>query len=106
MLWTPTKADGTLIAYDGATPNCVNRAQSGARRRTSTAATNINQVNTSGTVDITLTNASFLSARGGLFHDRYTDTGVSDGHVVHLRQLDDVGERDHSGERCRAARAS
>ncbi len=29
VLWTPTKADGTLTAYDGATPNFINRAQSG-----------------------------------------------------------------------------
>ena len=37
----------------------------------------INQVNTSGTVDVTPdATASFLSVRGGYFHDRYTDTGI------------------------------
>ncbi len=76
MLWTPTTVTGTLSAYNGATPNSQTSSQSAL-------APNIprgyeqNQVNTSGTADITLTNASFLSARGGLFHDRYTDTGIS-----------------------------
>ncbi len=36
----------------------------------------INQVNTSGSVDVNLTNSSFLSLRGGYFNDRYTDTGI------------------------------
>jgi hypothetical protein len=75
-LWTPTDADGTLIAYDAATPNGLNRAASGAAANIGRGY-EINQVNTSGTADVTLTNASFLSFRGGRFHDRYTDTGVS-----------------------------
>jgi hypothetical protein len=75
-LWTPTKADGTLIAYDGATPNALNRATSGAAANIGRGY-EINQVNTSGTADVTLTNASFISIRGGRFHDRYSDTGVS-----------------------------
>jgi hypothetical protein len=74
-LWTPTTAEGTLIAFDGAVPNS---------RVTPIAADvpqhdrgyEINQVNTSGTIDITLSNASFFSARGGMFHDRYSDTGI------------------------------
>jgi len=75
-LWTPTKVDGTLSAYNGATQNSF----------TSPAAANApniprgwdqNQVNTSGTVDFNLSNASFLSARGGMFHDRYSDEGIS-----------------------------
>jgi outer membrane receptor protein involved in Fe transport len=76
VLWTPTDVTGTLSAYNGSTPNSYTSAQSAL-------APNIprgfeqNQVNTSGTVDITLSNTSFLSARGGVFHDRYTDTGVS-----------------------------
>ncbi len=77
VLWTPTTASGTLAGLDAATANGINRAQSGL-------AANIgrgyetNQVNSSGTVDLTLTNSSFLSFRGGVFHDRYTDTGIPD----------------------------
>ena len=75
-LWTPTTVTGTLSGYNGATPNSQTSTQAGL-------APNIprgweqSQVNTSGTVDITLTNASFLSARGGVFNDRYSDTGIS-----------------------------
>jgi hypothetical protein len=76
-LWTPTTADGSQFGYDGATPN--------SRTTTVSAyAPNIdrgyetNQVNTSGTFDFSLTNSSFLSLRGGIFHDRYTDTGIPD----------------------------
>lgn len=74
-LWTPTKATGTLTAYNGATPNSS----------TSTIASQLiqkergydqNQVNTNATVDMTLGNSSILSFRGGYFHDRYADTGI------------------------------
>jgi hypothetical protein len=75
-LWTPTKVTGTLSTYNGATPNSQTSIQS-ALAPNITRGWEQNQVNTSGTVDITLTNASFLSAKGGLFHDRYTDTGIS-----------------------------
>jgi hypothetical protein len=75
-LWTPIDADGTLIAYDAATPNGLNRARAGAAANIDRGY-EINQVNTSGTADVTLSNASFLSFRGGRFHDRYSDTGVS-----------------------------
>jgi len=76
VLWTPTTVTGTLSAYNGSTPNSQTSSQTAL-------APNIprgyeqNQVNTSGTADITLSNVSFISARGGIFHDRYTDTGVS-----------------------------
>ena len=76
VLWTPTKVTGTLSAYNGATPNSQTSTQS-ALAPNITRGWEQNQVNTNGTVDVTLSNASFLSARGGLFHDRYTDTGVS-----------------------------
>lgn len=75
VLWTPTKADGTLAAYDGATTNFINRAQSGL-------AANIDRgyetkmTSTTGSVNITLTPSSMLGARGGFFRDQYTDTGI------------------------------
>lgn len=74
-LWTPTKATGTLRGYDGPQPNQLLTTQA-------SFAPNIdrgyeaNQVNTSGTVDINLSDASFLSLRGGYFHDRYSDLGI------------------------------
>ena len=77
VLWTPTEADGTLTAYDGATPNFINRAQSGL-------AANINRgyetnlTNATGSVNITLTPSSMLSARGGFFRDKYADVGIPD----------------------------
>ena len=75
-LWTPTKATGTLETYyKGSTPN-----SQPATRASITPQINrgyeTNQVNTSGKVDLTVTNTSFLSFRGGLFHDRYSDTGI------------------------------
>ncbi len=74
-LWTPTKADGTLSALDGATPNAINRPQSGLAGNINRGYEQ-NQINTSGLADLTLTNNSFLSFRGGYFHDRYSDTGI------------------------------
>jgi hypothetical protein len=74
-LWTPQTNEGTLSAYNGLTPN--------SRTTTSTSELSQagrgfeqNQVNTNGTLDITLGNSSFLSFRAGYFHDRYTDTGI------------------------------
>jgi outer membrane receptor protein involved in Fe transport len=75
-LWTPTEATGTLGMYDAATPNAVNTTL-GSQLSQTDRGYETNQVNTSGTADVTLSNASFLSFRGGRFHDRYSDTGVS-----------------------------
>ncbi|MEO8481214.1 MAG: TonB-dependent receptor [Acidobacteriota bacterium] len=75
-LWTPTKADGTLAAYDGATPNAINRAQSGLAANVDRGYEQ-NQLNSTGSVDLTLSANSFLSLRGSVFNDRYSDTGVS-----------------------------
>lgn len=75
-LWTPTTVTGTLSAYNGATPNSQTATQAGLAPNI-TRGWEQNQVNTSGSADIALTNASSISLRGGLFHDRFTDTGVS-----------------------------
>ena len=74
-LWTPIDATGTLSAYNGATPNGF-VATTSALRPNIDRGYEINQVNTSGTVDLNLTNTSFLSVRAGRFHDRYSDTGI------------------------------
>ena len=65
-----------------------------------------NQVNTSGTVDITLSNTSFLSARGGLLPRPLHRHGHLADDVVHLSEPDDGGERDPARRTCRAAPAS
>jgi outer membrane receptor protein involved in Fe transport len=75
-LWTPTTVDGTLSAYDGVRPNGFNTPSAGNAPNI-TRGWETNQVNTSGTFDLNLSNSSFLSARGGYFHDRYSDTGIS-----------------------------
>ncbi|MEQ1759322.1 MAG: TonB-dependent receptor [Vicinamibacterales bacterium] len=74
-LWTPTKATGTQSAYDGATPNGLNSSAASQAFQPGRGY-EVNQVNTNGMVDITLTNTSFMSVRGGFFHDRFTDTGI------------------------------
>jgi hypothetical protein len=74
-LFTPMTSEGTLPAYNGAGRDII----------TSSAAANAvnlergfdqTQTNTSGNVDIVLSNSSFLSARGGYFRDNYADTGI------------------------------
>ena len=74
-LWTPTTATGTLAAYNDATPNSYSSPMSSLAFE-GQRGYEVNQVNTSGTVDLSLTNSSFLSFRGGYFHDRYSDTGI------------------------------
>jgi hypothetical protein len=75
-LWTPTTAEGTSLAFDGSVPNGLISSKA-AFAPNLTRGYEINQVNTSATADIVLSNASFLSARVGMFHDRYSDTGIS-----------------------------
>ncbi len=75
-LWTPTTAEGTFNRYDGASANGVTSAAAGLASNIGRGY-EVNQVNTSGSGDFNLSSSSFLSARGGLFHDRYSDTGVS-----------------------------
>ncbi len=75
-LWTPTTVEGTLSAYNGATANSQTATQAGLAPNI-TRGWEQNQVNTSGTVDLTISNGSYLSARGGIFHDRFSDTGIS-----------------------------
>ena len=75
-LWTPTKAEGSHFGYTGCGPNVNSRTAARVCELNRTRGYEINQVNTSGAADINLSNSSFLSARGGYFHDRYSDTGI------------------------------
>jgi hypothetical protein len=74
-LWTPSEATGTLSMYDAATPNAINTTL-GSQLSQIDRGYEVNQINTSGTADLSLSNTSFLSFRGGYFHDRYSDVGI------------------------------
>jgi hypothetical protein len=74
-LWTPTKAEGSQFGYTGAAAN-TNTGSLSSYEANRTRGYEINQVNTSGTVDVNLSNSSFVSLRGGYFHDRYSDLDI------------------------------
>jgi Carboxypeptidase regulatory-like domain/TonB dependent receptor-like, beta-barrel len=74
-LWTPTTATGTHSAYSGSNPNQVTGSVESLRPNIDRGY-EINQFNTSGTVDITVADSAFVRVRGGFFHDRYSDTGI------------------------------
>ena len=76
-LWTPTKATGTLAGYTGTTPNSITTTRD-SHLSNIDRGFEMNQVNTNGTADITLSNSALLSVRGAYFHDRYTETGIPD----------------------------
>ena len=74
-LWTPTKADGTLDSLKGSAPNAMPAVKSSIQYQPGRGY-ETNQVNTSGTVDFMVTDLSFVRVRSGMFHDRYSDTGI------------------------------
>jgi hypothetical protein len=77
VLWTPTRATGTLPAYNGAAPNVISSTRAGNLANIDRGY-ETQQVNTSGNFDLILTGSSFLSVRGGYFRDNYEDTGIPD----------------------------
>jgi hypothetical protein len=76
VLWTPTKATGTQSAYNRDTPNGYVGSPASLLPNVDRGY-EIQQVNQSATADVSLSNSAFLSFRGGVFHDRYSDTGIS-----------------------------
>jgi hypothetical protein len=89
VLYTPTSATGTLPPYDSAGPNYLvsTLASNAANLKRGFEAT---EASTSTHVDLVLSNASFLSIRGGFFRDRYSDTGIP--HVTSVTyQTSNVG---------------
>jgi len=75
-LHTPTRAEGTLLAFDGALANGSNQTVEGV------AANNARgfktpQWSAAGTVDFTVSSSTLLSLRTGYFHDSYEATGVN-----------------------------
>lgn len=75
VLYTPTTSKGTLPAYNGAAPNVISSSRD-ANAVNLDRGFEQTQTNTTGNVDLTLSNASFLSVRGGYFADSYNDTGI------------------------------
>jgi hypothetical protein len=75
-LWTPARAEGSLFGYNGPTANS-NSSSLASFEPNRARGYEINQINTSGTVDLQLSSSSYLSFRGGYFHDRFSDTGIS-----------------------------
>ena len=74
-LWTPTKSDGSIFGYNGEIPNKTSTTLASYEPNRAIGY-EINQANTSGNVDIRLSQAAYFSVRGGYFHDRYTDVGI------------------------------
>jgi hypothetical protein len=74
-LFTPTDSEGTLLAYNGLGPQYTSTSAA-AYEPNRTRGFEINQRNLTGNADITLTNATFFSVKGGSFYDNYNDTGV------------------------------
>lgn len=75
VLTTPTTSTGTLPLYNGTRPNGISSSLAGN-------APNVNrgfdttETSTTGSLDVTLSPASFLSIRGSYFSDSYKDTGI------------------------------
>jgi Carboxypeptidase regulatory-like domain len=74
-LWTPDKAEGTFVAFDGANANTTtNDAAYFAAQQA--RGYEIPQWNMAYTGDYTATDKTLVSVRGGYMRDNYFDTGV------------------------------
>ena len=75
-LWTPDKATGSLVAFNGAGKNTSESSSAGLVAR-QTLGYEVPQWNMSYTADYTITDSTVASVRGGYMKDNYFDTGVS-----------------------------
>ncbi|MEO8078130.1 MAG: TonB-dependent receptor [Acidobacteriota bacterium] len=75
VLWTPLRSKGTLSAYDGTGPQFISSSLAGNAAQINRGYKQ-DQTNASGSVNLTLGGTSSLSLRGGVFSDKYADTGV------------------------------
>ena len=104
-LWTPTDASGTLIAYDGATPERASTARmsgAGGEHR-ARLRDQPGQHERHGRLDADQRLVPQLHA-AAIFHDRYTDTGMSDGHARTPTATRRRRSTPSSRRRCRARR--
>jgi hypothetical protein len=76
LLATPQHSEGNLAPYRGTGTNFTtsSRVQNDPFK---TQGFEVNQYNAAGDVNVSLTPSSFVSFRGGYFHDNYKDTGIS-----------------------------
>jgi hypothetical protein len=75
-LWTPDKATGTQVAFDGAQANQSTSSAEGLVAR-QTLGYKIPQWNMAYTADYSFNDTTLASVRGGYATDNYFDTGVS-----------------------------
>ena len=76
-LATPSYDTGSSLAYNGIRPELGFRLERLRRSRTdSRMGKDAGQ--THGNVDVVVSNGAYATFRAGYFHDRYTDTGISD----------------------------
>jgi hypothetical protein len=75
-LFTPTYVKGTLAAYNGFGPNFLASSKA-ANEPNRERGWEQMQANVNGNVDVVISNGAYATFRGGYFHDRYTDTGIS-----------------------------
>jgi hypothetical protein len=74
-LATPSYVKGTLLAYNGTGPQFVSSTKAAAAPNIERGWEQM-QVNTTGNVDVVVSNGAYATFRAGYFHDRYTDTGI------------------------------
>jgi len=75
-LWTPDKATGSAVAYDGTLANQSTSDKAGLAARNDLGY-EVPQWNMSYTGDYTATDKTLISVRGGYMKDNYFDTGVN-----------------------------
>ncbi len=74
-LYTPQYMTGSLYAYDGMKPNVSTQSLENAKA-SSTRGYNQPEQSYTGSVDITLTNTSLLSVKGGRYYLNYKEVGI------------------------------
>jgi hypothetical protein len=75
-LHTPTTAEGTIAAFDGAAANGSTQTFEGVAANNARGF-EIPQWQVAGTLDYVFSNSTLFSVRAGYFHDSFEDTGVN-----------------------------
>jgi hypothetical protein len=75
VLWTPDKAKGTLVAYDGAQPN-TSTSDAAALAARNELGFETPQYSLSFDANYTISDSMFASVKAGFARDNYFDTGV------------------------------
>jgi len=74
-LWTPSKLEGSALAFDGPKANSSVSSAAALNAR-NTLGWETPQYNLMYNADYTVSDRTLVSVRGGYFHDNYFDTGV------------------------------